>query len=109
LQAYGELEFILAWCAGTALACETVIKPGHSAPQHRIAGEHEGVQRIFSIRGETNRIDAAKRLIRPAAIKVGLQNDYIELMSSFRACLRIRNTLAHCNWDQSKKTRSVFC
>jgi len=104
---YGELEFLLAWCAGTALACETPIKHGETAAQHRITGEHEGVRRIFSIRGETNRIDAAKRLIRPAAIKAGAQNDYVELMASFKSCLRIRNTFAHCNWDQSRK-RGLF-
>ena len=74
---YGELEFLLAWCAGTALACQTSIKNGKTAAQHRMAGEHEGVRRIFSIRGESKRIGAAKRLIRPAAINAGLQNDYI--------------------------------
>jgi hypothetical protein len=104
---YGELEFLLAWCAGTALACEIPINHGKTAAQHRIAGEHEGVRRIFSIRGETNRIDAAKRLIRPAALKAGMQNDYIELMASFKSCLRIRNSFAHCNWHLSKK-RGLF-
>ncbi len=104
---YGELEFLLAWCAGTALACQTAPNPGSTLPQHRIAGEHEGIRRIFAIRGETNRIDAAKRLIRPVAVKVGIENDYIEIMGSFSSCLRVRNTFAHCNWDQTKK-RGLF-
>ena len=84
---YGELTFLLAWCAGTVLACQTAPNPGSTLPQHRIAGEHEGIRRIFAIRGQTNRIDAAKRLIRPVAVKVGIENDYIEIMGSFSSCL----------------------
>jgi hypothetical protein len=104
---YGELEFVLAWCAGTAWACQRPPKAGVTPPQHRIAGEHEGLRRIFAIRGETNRFNAAKKLIRPVAVSAGVGNDYIEIMGSFKSCLRVRNTFAHCHWYGTKK-RGLF-
>ena len=43
-----------------------------------------------------------KSLFDRLLVNVGIENDYIEIMGSLKSCLRVRNTFAHCNWDQTK-------
>jgi hypothetical protein len=105
---YGEIEFLLAWCAGTALACQTPIPPGTAKGEHRQSFEHEGIVKLFSIRGESKRVDLGKKIISPTVINSTLEQDYKDAIDAIWACLAIRNGFAHCNWDQSPKLGLFF-
>jgi len=107
ITGYGELEFLLAICVGTALAAKRNISAGYNRFQHRIRYEHVGIKLIFRIRGERKRIDIASKLIRQAFTAANMQSEYDETMNAMRACLRIRNQFAHCHWGQSRK-RGLF-
>jgi hypothetical protein len=104
---YGEIEFLLAWTAGTALACQIPLKLGISKGEHRHQYEHEGIVRLYSIRGETARIEFAKKTIRPTIVANKLEEEFHDAMMLVWSCLKIRNLFAHCNWDQSSK-RGIF-
>jgi hypothetical protein len=104
---YGEIEFLLAWCAGTALACQTPIRLGTSKGEHRAKYEHEGIAQLYTQRGESARIDFAKNAMRPVIVTHNLVNAFHDAMMLVQLCLRIRNLFSHCNWDQSSK-RGLF-
>ena len=104
---YGEIEFLLAWCAGTALACQTPIRPGISKGEHRANHEHEGIAQLYVQRGASARIDLAKNAMRPVIVIHNLDDVFNDAMMLVQLCLRIRNLFAHCNWDQSSK-RGLF-
>lgn len=107
IAGYGELEFLLAMCAGVALAARRKRNPKHTMPQHRIRYERIGIKRFFKIRGVQNRIDYAKKQMHKVFFKMGMRSDYIEIMGAMAACLKIRNLFAHCHWGPSKK-RGLF-
>src|SRR5208282_472471 len=69
---YGEVEFLLAWTAGTALACQTSIPSGTSKAEHRHYFEKEGLRQIFSIWKNADRINEARNISRHALVKHGL-------------------------------------
>jgi hypothetical protein len=104
---YGEIEFLLGWCAGTALACETPIGPGISKAEHRATYEHEGVAQLYVKRGESARIDFAKDTMHAVIARYKLNQEFHDAIMLVQQCLKIRNLFAHCNWDQSSK-RGLF-
>ena len=79
IAGYGELELLLAWCAGTALAARRNIPNGYNEFQHRHRYENIGIKLIFRISGEKNRIDAASKLMRQAFTAANMRSDYDEL------------------------------
>ena len=55
---------------------------------------------MFSVRGETRRIDAAERLGLPAYVPHSLDTDFLAAVAAMRHCLLIRNQYAHWTfWD----------
>lgn len=55
---------------------------------------------MFSVRGETRRIDAAERLGLPAYVPHSLDTDFLAAVAALRHCLLIRNQYAHWTfWD----------
>jgi hypothetical protein len=104
---YGEIEFLLSWCAGTALACRTPIKPGMSKGEHRAHYKHEGIAQLYGKRGESARIDFAKDAMRSVIVRHDLDAEFSDAIMLVQLCLKIRNLFAHCNWDQSSK-RGLF-
>ncbi len=105
---YGELELCLAKCVGMALAFK---RNPPSDPQtryiHRIRYENFAIKLIFRLRGEKKRIDTASKIMRQAYTQVGLRSEFDAAINALRACLGVRNLLAHCAWTQSKK-RGLF-
>ena len=108
IAGYGELEFLLAMCAGVALAARRKPNPKHTRPRHRIRYERIGIKRFFSIRGEQNRIDHAKKQMHKVFFEMGMQGDYSEIMGAMAACLKIRNLFAHCHWEDHSKKPGLF-
>jgi len=108
LAGYGELEFLLAFCCvGPALASRRRPLPGHTRAIHRGRYENIAIKRIFRIRGGTDRINAAKKLIYKSFLEAGMKAEYDHTMGAMSDCLRIRNLFTHCHWGQSRK-RGLF-
>jgi len=105
---YAELEFLLAMCAGVALATCHKPNPKHTMPQHRIRYERIGIKRFFKIRGVQNRIDYAKKQMHKVYFKMKMRADYIEIMGAMAACLEYRNLFAHCHWEGHSKKPGLF-
>jgi hypothetical protein len=104
---YGEIEFLLAWCVGTALACQTPSEAGMSKGEHRAHYEHEGIAQLYVKRGESARIDFAKQAMGPVITRYHLDDVFHDAVMLVQLCLKIRNLFSHCNWDQSSK-RGLF-
>lgn len=79
--AFGELEYLLAVCAGRAVKERARV-----------------LKALYSLRATSSRIDSADALIRPSFDGHLLSSDYETMMIAIRYCLRIRNQFAHCNW-----------
>jgi hypothetical protein len=107
ITGYGELELLLAMCAGAVVASRHKPLPNHNRVQHRTRYENLTIKRMFRIRGESNRINLAKKLMFKSFDREGMKAEYLDLMSAMQGCMRIRNTFAHCHWYQSKK-RGLF-
>jgi hypothetical protein len=107
IAGYGELEFLLAFCVGAALASRRKPLPNHARGRHRIRYEHIAIKQIFRIRGESNRIQVAKRLMYKSFLKAEMKSEYIHTMGAMKDCLKIRNLFTHCHWGQSRK-RGLF-
>ena len=81
LVGYGELEFTLLECLAVALD-----------------DEDSALRTFFRLRSEANRADVADALIRPIAIRFGLQSVYEDAITALGLCRSIRNNYAHCHW-----------
>lgn len=90
LGGYGELEFMLAVCAGRALNDVT-----------------KAARAVFRVRGETARIRLADALMADAYEGAGLKAQYADALGATRQCLRIRNRFSHCHWA-SLKNEGLF-
>lgn len=108
IAGYGELEFLLAYCVGIALADKRPIVAGLTKPQHRIKYEHRGIKLLFRLKGAEKRLKKAKRLLKPFFAKHGLQTEFAEAFRSLDRCRLLRNDFAHSNWAQSKKQGLFF-
>jgi hypothetical protein len=107
LAGYGELELLLAFCVGAAIASRTTRKPGQQIGEHRNHHENQAIKDMFRERGESNRFKTAKKRMNKVFAATGCKGDYIETMGAMHRCLEIRNLFAHCHWAQSKK-RGLF-
>ncbi len=56
------------------------------------------IKAMFSRRGESRRINEAEKLGQPIYNGWGLGADFAAGVAALRACLKIRNQFAHCNW-----------
>jgi hypothetical protein len=89
LAGYGEIEYALALCVGSALN-----------------DEHTALRTLFKMKGE--RISVADSLLRPACDKAGIAGSYTAAIGAIRCCAKIRNHYAHCNWDDHKSEGLFF-
>jgi hypothetical protein len=112
LAGYGELELGLAKCVGMALAYRR--NPPKEVPErynHRINYENFAIKLIFRTKKNRSaahlRIKNAGRIMRKPYRSVKLETELDQAINALIACLRIRNTFAHCHWDQSRK-RGLF-
>jgi hypothetical protein len=105
---YGEIEFLLAWTAGAALASQNAIPIGLSKPEHRQQYEHEALTLFFKERGGKERIRKAGRIISPTASIVGLHKELCDALLIVRRCYSIRNMFAHCQFDDNYRKRGLF-
>jgi hypothetical protein len=88
---FGELELMCGLCAGLALD-----------------GDDKALRAIYRSRSTRGRIDIADALMRLSFFEVGLQNEYIEIISAVLHCLKIRNQYAHCHWAPSNEGGVFF-
>lgn len=107
LAGYGELEFLLAFCVGTADASSMKPKPGQQIGEHRIHHEYLAIKDMFRERGESKRFEMAKKRMNKTFANAGMKADYSDTMGAMSQCLKIRNLFSHCHWAQSKK-RGLF-
>ncbi len=87
LAGYGELEYALSDCVGDVLGSQV-----------------HGLKLLFRIRSETQRLDAADAVLRPAYSKTDLAGPYSRAIGAIRWCKTQRNTYAHCHWVESNGT-----
>ena len=85
LGGYGELEFELALCMG-----------------HSISDKRKGLRDFFAARGETTRINLAKKEAGEWMRLTGISDQFAQALEGIRACKDIRNSLSHCHWASLK-------
>jgi hypothetical protein len=81
LLAYGEIELLTALCLARALN-----------------SQDSAFRMMYRIMGETNRIQGADAIMRPAYVAAQLVAEYDRAMASVSECTTIRNRYAHCQW-----------
>ena len=91
LVGYGELEFMLAICAGKAIGNPEI-----------------GLKTIFRIQNLTGRIRIADAIIRPSLAKAKLTGKYADAFGAINRCRKIRNQYAHCHWIDDAKAGLFF-
>jgi hypothetical protein len=79
--AFGELEYMVAVCAGKALGNLDLI-----------------LKTLYRLKSTSARIDAADTLMRPSYADAGLDAEQKLMISFVKHSLGIRNQYAHCNW-----------
>jgi hypothetical protein len=91
LAGYGPLESALLHCVAMAKDdLDMVLKA------------------MYRPRGETNRIDVADAIGRPAYRELKIETMFVETVSDMRFCLKIRNQYAHCHWHEVVDARLCF-
>ena len=112
VMGYSELEFLLALCAGMARAARRyprIPPPGFHRGIHRARYESYAIKHIFAkSEGAKERMNRAARIMRPQFRSVEMEPDMDKALHAMRDCLRVRNTFAHCHWEQSKKQGLFF-
>jgi hypothetical protein len=81
IPAYGEFEYIFAYCAG-----------------HVLGDADRAIKLAFRLRSELNRFEACDALVRGPAIKAGLEKQYLDTHAAMAYCRKIRNQYAHCHY-----------
>jgi hypothetical protein len=56
------------------------------------------IKAMFRARGETQRIDIADAMGRPAYKTLGFAGMFSEAIADMRFCLKVRNQFSHCQW-----------
>jgi hypothetical protein len=88
---YGALESTLSSCIAMGIGDFNV-----------------AIKTMFRARGETQRIEIADALGRPAYMDMGLGDMFSEAIADMRFCLKIRNQYAHCQWHDDNSGRICF-
>ncbi|WP_146688981.1 hypothetical protein [Bradyrhizobium canariense] len=92
LASFGEIE--VTACYNTAIA--------HKLINHVLA-------MLYGLRATSPRIEAALRLMVPAAEVLGLQEEQKIVTPMIWHCVSIRNQYAHCNWgDEAEPDSGVY-
>jgi hypothetical protein len=72
-------------------------------------GDFDAVLRkMFGVRGETKRINAAERLGLPEYWRLGLATEFKKSIRNVRHCLKIRNQYAHWVWWDDYSGKLAF-
>jgi hypothetical protein len=66
------------------------------------------LRRMFGVRGETKRINAAERLGLPEYRRLGLATEFKKSTRIVRYCLKIRNQYAHWVWWDDYSGKLAF-
>jgi hypothetical protein len=88
---YGELELDLMNCVQVARSFDF----------------NATLKAMFRVRGETNRIDIADGLGRPAYVNLKLEAEFDFTFGAMRHCLRIRNKYAHAFWHDPNMGKNL--
>ena len=88
---YGELEYAMSLCLGTA-----------------IGDEDAAYKCFFRTRGEEQRIEIADALMRHVFSKHELIGEYGETIGAVRWCRKLRNQYAHAHWMGYQGTWPLF-
>ena len=91
LAGYGELEFELSNCVGSAIQDPDI-----------------AIKVLFRARSESLRIDIADALAYSKFKDIGLENQYADSFGAIRFCRKIRNQFAHCHWYNDPKDGLFF-
>jgi hypothetical protein len=91
IPAYGEFEYIFAYCAG-----------------HVLGDPDRAIKLAFRLRSEINRFDACDALIRKPAIEFGIEKEYLDTHSAMAYCRKIRNQYTHCHWESHPRAGLFF-
>jgi hypothetical protein len=91
LAGYGNLESALSSCVAMAKNDLNMV-----------------LKAMFRARGETQRVDIADAIGRPAYGALNLETMFAEAISDIRYCLKIRNQYAHCQWHDDLTGRLCF-
>jgi hypothetical protein len=91
LLSYGELELMVAECLGNALFDRAI-----------------ALQAIFSIMGESARINLADALMRSRYVMWKLEGEYGLAIGAMKQCIQIRNQYAHCTWGDAEGAGLFF-
>jgi hypothetical protein len=71
IAGHGELELMLSYCLGVAIASKRKRLAKHNRSQHRTRFENVALKSLFSVRGEMKRFNSAKRRMHEAYEKAG--------------------------------------
>ena len=63
---------------------------------------------MFRARGETQRLDIADALGRPAYRTRNVGTEFEMALSAVRSCLKIRNQYSHCGWYDDRSGQLAF-
>jgi len=107
LTGFGELELIMTFCLGSAIASQRERLQQHSGPYRRHHYDKVARKCFFKIRNSEDRLIKAKTCMRPAFVAHELAGDFDYVMNAVESCRLIRNQFAHCQWAQSRK-RGLF-
>ena len=91
IPAYGEFEYIFAFCAG-----------------HVLGDLDRAIKLAFRLRSESHRFDTCDVLIRGPAIKASLESEYLDTHNAMAYCRKIRNQYAHCHWESHPRAGLFF-
>jgi hypothetical protein len=81
LAGYPEIEYSMVECLDAVLDDYSAV-----------------FKRLFSIRGETRRVETAEALGRPLYQEINLGREFAMTFGAIRHLLRIRNQYAHAHW-----------
>lgn len=79
--AFGELEYMVAVCAGEALDNFDLI-----------------IKALYRLKSTSARVSTADALMQPTYAEAGLGNEQARMFDALRHCTKIRNQYAHCNF-----------
>ena len=88
---YGELERAVAVLLGASI--------GDRRPAFRM---------MFSMLGETARIDAANAMMQHKYDQVGLTSEYADAIGAVKFRVKARNQFAHCHWADDVYAGLIF-
>jgi hypothetical protein len=94
---------------GRLLAGYSNIELGLFHAVHIVTGDFDrALRKMFGIRGESKRIEAAEKLGLPEYQRLKLSTDFEKALRATRHCLKIRNQYAHWIWWDDYSGKLAF-